>query len=446
MKKNMKILSVLLLLVMMVSACAGEATTETSSKLNEESANSDTTQNENDESSEKEEEDLEPIKIGVIQPRSGALAVSGEDSYWGSQIAFDLINEAGGINGKMIEVISADVPDQTAAQNEVNRLIQNEGVKVITGIYGSAMAEVAGNVSNRNDVLYWESISVTDRLTSKGYEGVFRIQIDGSGFGWQAADIAAHFSKELDMNVEDMKVAIICVNNDFGQSVANGVEAFAEATGMQIVLNELYSSTSTDTSPLVLQMKDANPDVVIATSYINDGIDLTKQSKILDFNPKLYIGIGSGYGLPAYAEALGEDANGMIDVDPSQTPVYNSLDPELAEAVKEFEVRFEKERGYQPPVVGYLTFQAAWVLAKEVIEKAGGVDDYQAMIDAANSIDMLVGSLPTGSGVRFDENGQNERAVLVAMQWQDGVLETIYPESMASAEPIMIPRPKWSDR
>ncbi len=442
MKKIMKVLSLLLVIVMMVSACSKETSTEKVADTKEGSTEATTEVKE----VEEVKEDLAPIKIGVIQPRSGNLAVSGEDSYWGSQIAFDLINESGGINGRMVEVVSADVPDQTAAQNEVNRLIQNEGVKVITGIYGSAMAEVAGNISNRNDVLYWESISVTDRLTAKGYEGVFRVQINGSGFGWQAAEIAAQYSEDLGIAVEDLKVAIICVNNDFGQSVAQGVQNYAEATGMQVVLNELYDSKSTDTSPIVLQMKNAEPDVVIATSYINDGIDITKQARILDFNPKLYIGIGSGYGLPAYAEALGDDANGMIDVDPSQSPVYDTLDPDLAAAVKEFEIRFEAERGYQPPVVGYLTFQAAWVLAKEVIEKAGGTDDYQAMIDAANAIDMQLGSLPTGAGVKFDDNGQNERAMLVAMQWQDGVLETIYPESMATAEPIMIPRPDWSDR
>jgi branched-chain amino acid transport system substrate-binding protein len=446
MKKMMKVVSLLMVVLMLLSACAKETEVVTEEPKVEAKEEVKEDVKEEEKVVEEVKENLEPIRIGVIQPRSGNLAVSGEDSYWGSQIAFDLINERGGINGRMIEVVSADVPDATAAQNEVNRLIQNEGVKVITGIYGSAMAEVAGNLANRNDVLYWESISVTDRLTAKGYKGVFRIHINGSGFGYQAADIASRFAGDIGMAVEEMKVAIISVNNDFGQSVAAGVEQYARLSGMKVVLNELYDSKSTDTSPIILQLKNAEPDVVIATSYINDGIDLTKQAKTLDFNPKLYIGIGSGYGLPAYAEALGADADGMIDVDASQSPIYDTLDKDLADAVKEFEVRFEKVRGYKPPVVGYLTFQAAWVLAYEVIEKAGGDEDYEAMIAAAKSIDMQMGSLPTGAGVRFNDSGQNERAVLVAMQWQNGVLETIYPDYMASTEPIMIPRPSWSER
>ncbi len=68
------------------------------------------------------------------------------------------------------------------------------------------------------------------------------------------------------------------------------------------------------------------------------------------------------------------------------------------------------------------------------------------MIDAAHAIDLPEGSLPTGAGIKFDSFGQNLRASLVAMQWQNGQLETIYPEAMATKEAIMIPRPNWSDR
>lgn len=437
----MKKLSILMCCIMVVSlvfsGCGNDKKTTDAPEDNKNVETSTDTVDEND---------AEPIRIGVIQPLSGPLAVSGQDSFYGTKIAFDLINENGGINGRQIEIVSADVPDQTAAQNEVNRLITNEKVDVITGIYGSAMALVAANICDRNDVLYWESISVTDHLTDQGYKGVFRVHVNGTGFGLQAAKIAEAFSTQIGVPADELKVGIICENGDFGQCVAGGVEQYAAESNMPVVLNELYDSKTTDTSPTVLQMKNADPDVVIATSYINDGIDITKQSKILDFSPKLYLGIGSGYGLPAYYESLGENSQGIIDIDPSTTPVYDNFEPELKEAVIEFEKRYEAERGYMPPAIGYLTFQAAWVLAHNVIEVAGGTDDYQAMIDAANAIDIPEGSLPTGAGVKFDENGQNQRAILAAMQWQDGKLVTIYPEYIASGEPIMIPLPAWSER
>jgi len=391
-------------------------------------------------------ENKEPIRIGVIQPLSGALATSGEDSFYGTKIAVDIINERGGINGRKIEIITADVPSQAAAQTEVNRLIFKEKVKIVTGVYGSAFAEVAANICDRNDILYWENISITDKLTQQGYKGVFRVHINGTGFGIQAAKMAEAFSDKISVSPADMKVAIVSENGAFGQSVTKGVKQYAAEANMQVVLDELYDSKTLDTSPIVLRMKAADPDVVIITSYINDGINITKQSKILDFSPKLFLGIGSGYGLPAYYDTLKEDSQGIIDIDPSTTPIYENLDPDMREAVKEFEKRYQEVRGYTPPAVGYLCFQAFWVLAYNVIEAAGGTDDLMAMIEAAQAIDIPEGLLPTGAGVKFDENGQNQRALLAAMQWQDGKLATIFPEHIASSDSIMIPLPKWSER
>lgn len=422
MRKTALLLALLMVSLTLLSGCSSSTPSSTSTKP------------------------AEPIKIGVIQPRSGPLAVSGEDSYWGTKIAIDMFNEAGGIKGRKIEAVVADVPNAGAAQNEVNRLIQNEKVKVITGIYGSAMAEVAAGICNRNDVLYWEHISVTDRLTKQGYKSVFRVHINGSLFGEQAAQIAESFAKKIGLDPKAATIAVVSENGDFGKSIASGVEKYAKEAGMKIVLNEFYDSKTTDTSPIVLKLKASGADVVIATSYINDGIDITKKSKVLDYSPKIFLGIGSGYGLAAYGTSLGADAEGMIDLDPTSTPVVKNLDPEMAKNVAEFQKRFQAARGYASPTVGYLAWQATWVLLNNVIAKAGGTDDLNAMIAAAKALDIKAGYLPTGAGIKFDETGQNQRAIISAMQWQKGKLVTIYPEYLANAQPVMIPLPAWGKR
>ena len=118
----------------------------------------------------------------------------------------------------------------------------------------------------------------------------------------------------------------------------------------------------------------------------------------------------------------------------------------MAKAVAEFQERFQAARGYASPTVGYLAWQATWVLLHDVIAKAGGTDDLAAMIRAAKALDIKAGYLPTGAGVKFDENGQNQRPVISAMQWQNGKLVTIYPAYLANAKPIMLPLPVWSKR
>lgn len=386
----------------------------------------------------------EPIKIGIIQPRSGALAVSGEDSYVGQMIAIEQFNEKGGVDGRMVEAVVADTPDATAAQNEVNRLIQKDGVKVITGVYGSAIAEVAASICNRNDAMYWEAISVTDRLTEQGYSSVFRVHTNGTQFGEEAARIAKYLSEEY--KIENPKIAIVSDNGDFGQSITRGVQKFAKEEGLEIVLDELYASNLQDASPVVLKMKESNPDVLIITSYINDAINITKQAKSLEFAPKIWLGIGSGYGLSAYEEALGKDAEGIIDIDPTNYPVLSNLDPEMQELIQDFQKRFEEKQGYAPPTVGYLEWQALWVLLNDVIKVSGGASDVEAMKKAAMAIDIPNGKLPAGYGVKFDKKGQNERPVLAAMQWQDGVLIPIYPEALKVGEAKNLPQKPWADR
>lgn len=386
----------------------------------------------------------ETIKIGIIQPRSGALAVSGEDSYVGQQIAIDQFNEKGGVDGRMIEAVVADVPDATAAQNEVNRLIQKEGVNVITGVYGSAIAEVTASICNRNNVMYWEAISVTDKLTEQGYTTVFRTHISGVQYGLEVGKMADDLSKEY--GIENPRVAIVSDNGDFGQSISEGVKQYAQENGMNIVLDELYASNLQDASPVVLKMKESNPDVLIITSYINDGINITKQAKSLEFSPKLWIGVGSGYGLSAYYDALGEDSNGIIGTDPTNNIIMENLSEEMQALMEDFQKRFEEIQGYAPPTAAYLEWQTMWVLMNNVIKECGGTDDVDAMVEATRAIDIPYGELPTGYGIKFDEKGQNERAVIAAMEWQDGVMIPIYPDSVKVDDAKYQPFTPWNER
>lgn len=123
-----------------------------------------------------------------------------------------------------------------------------------------------------------------------------------------------------------------------------------------------------------------------------------------------------------------------------------NLDPEMQELVTEFAQRFEAQKGYYPTTVGFLARQATWVLLNDVIAVAGDVDDLEALIEAAHNVDIPVGTLPTGAGVKFNEKGQNERCVIAAMQWTDGKLVTIYPDFLATKEPEYVPMPPWNER
>lgn len=451
MKRKLSILMGFVLVVSMcLSACGGGGAAQTEGKKNEATKAATETKAAAGETKAGETagaENKDPIRIGVINPRSGKLAVTGTDDHFGCMIAIDMFNEAGGVNGRMIEPVVADIPDAATAQTEINRLIQNENLKVITGCYGSSIVEVVAAICNRNNVFYWENVSILDRLTEQGYKSVFRYHISGSEYGEQAAQWAEFYGDKLGISKDELTIGTVNENGDFGQSMAAGIQRYCDANGIKLVLNESYEATTTDTTPVVLKMKEADPDIMIATSYINDGIDITKKCKVLNYSPKVFLGIGSGYGAAAYYDSLGEDSQGQIDLDPTNAPVLENLDPEMQELAKEFAKRFEAEQGYAPTTVGYLGWEATWILLNNVIaETNGDVDDLDGLIQAAKAVDIPTGTMPTGYGCKFSDKGQNERCVIACMQWQDGKLVTIYPEDLAKAEPIRIPMPAWNER
>jgi branched-chain amino acid transport system substrate-binding protein len=52
----------------------------------------------------------EPIRIGVLQPMTGPATKNGTENYTAMQIARDMINERGGVNGRKVDFLLADIP------------------------------------------------------------------------------------------------------------------------------------------------------------------------------------------------------------------------------------------------------------------------------------------------------------------------------------------------
>ena len=87
----------------------------------------------------------ETVRMGVIYDLSGPFAAGGSVACSvGAQIAIDLVNEKGGVAGKY-KVVPINADSQSKADvaiNEVERLIGQEKVEIIDGVYASAHAEI----------------------------------------------------------------------------------------------------------------------------------------------------------------------------------------------------------------------------------------------------------------------------------------------------------------
>jgi len=367
----------------------------------------------------------------------------GEESLIACQVAIDQINKRGGINGRMIQPFVADVKDTAAAQSETNRLIQQEGVKILFGTYGSALSSVMTSVANRNGAYYMELISVADGITDRGLKGIFRLHFKGSIMGESAIDFAAWLGKKAGIPTSDFKLACFYENSDFGMSTGIGMASRAKALGMQVVVAESYSKDVPDTSPMILKAKANNANFMIVTPYINDGINFIRMAKNLAYKPAAFIGLGTGFALPLFWETLQSDAEGMFDLDPLVVPYMDTMIPSMKAPYKEFEAAMEAKTGHKPIVVNMLSWQAVWLVMNDVVAKVKDPDNLDQLIAATMALDHPLGALPTGHGVKFDSTGQNLRPQIGGMQWQNGQLLPVYPPAAAKASVVNFPFRGW---
>jgi len=127
------------------------------------------------------------IKVGVLLPLSGPLAYEGGEVFKGFEVARVEQNNKGGLFGKQIEFVKGDAVDAKAAVSEAERLITVEGVKIIMGTFSSVRALSASTVAERNKVIYWETGSVADNITGRGYQYLFRTQPEATKLAQAAA-------------------------------------------------------------------------------------------------------------------------------------------------------------------------------------------------------------------------------------------------------------------
>jgi branched-chain amino acid transport system substrate-binding protein len=397
-------------------------------------------------------ESSEPIVLGALFPFTGNFAALGNDSFDGVEIARQIINENGGINGRMVEWVKSDAPDATAAASEAERLITQEGVDIIVGSYSSGLALAATAVAERNQKIYWEIGGVADEITKRGFKYTFRTVPNGGQWGETAAEFTAEaLAPILGKKVDDLKVVARHVDSDYGVALKEGVALGAEEYGFQLVANDLYDGGATDYSALIEKYKSLNPDVAISSSYTNDARLWQQQTIQLGWTPSAIVG-SAGEGHPDFVGTFKEDADWIFTLDIACNIDPSGLNEEQSKLYNEFQEKYKELRGGilpSTPVCNH--FMGAWILIKYVLPTIEGDITPDKVRDAALALDIPEGTLWNGWGVKFagpDDPmaGQNLRGVVGMNQYQDQKLVLVWPPQVATGEIMNIPMPPWDER
>lgn len=301
--------------------------------------------------------EAEPIKIGFFSPTTGFAAADGTSALNSANLAVDMINQAGGVLGRQLELVSYDdaaAPDQ--ASGIARKLIEQD--LVVAGISGSysGATRAAAPIFQEAGIPMISAYAIHPEITVTG-DKIFRVGT--------LADVQGRVGAELIGNVLGVKrVAILTVDNDFGVSLTEGFKAYAEVLGLEIVLEEKYPLGETEFRPIIGKIKEANPEAIYATGYYNEAANLVNQAKEEGLTTQI---IGQeGYDSPKFVELAGPASEGVI--------ITTDLNRDSERPMtKLFLEQYKAKYGMDADMVGASAFDAVQVLAY-AIKTAGSTD------------------------------------------------------------------------
>ena len=202
------------------------------------------------------------IKLGQTMPYSGPASAYGTIGKL-HQAYFKMLNEAGGINGRKIDLISLDdgySPPKTVEQ--VRKLVEQEEVLALFQTLGTATNSAIHKYLNLKKVPHLLlATGATKWSDPKNFPWTL-----GFNLSYQAE--GQIYARYLLKNKPAAKIAILYQNDDFGKDVLKGVEDGLGAAGARLVVAKAsyeVTDATVDSQILTLQASGADTFIDIAT-------------------------------------------------------------------------------------------------------------------------------------------------------------------------------------
>ena len=316
------------------------------------------------------------------------------------------------------------------------------------GSYSSAVSFAASQVAERNRVIYLEEGAVADDITARGFKNLFRMLYRASTLGeYSAKFVVERMIPGVGLTLASAKVALLYENSSYGSAVGERAAQHLKANGVQVVDATSYDYKTNDMSSVVQRYKSLQPDILILCQYSPDAILFWRQAREANLEIKGAIGNGGGHSLPEFAQALGDDVNGVFNL--GITAEFNTagLLPEASDLYRRFHDEHAKQfAGRVASAQTGLGFNGMWALLKEILPRAGSLD-VDKIREAALALDLPAGSGILGWGTKFDPvTHDNVRAVPFVEQWQRKEVRVIGPAEFAQTQTVVMPLPPWGRR
>jgi branched-chain amino acid transport system substrate-binding protein len=379
------------------------------------------------------------VPIGIIYPFSGANAQQGVDAQKAYEVAAEIINKdydfdiplakgegLPGLGGAKVRLIFADhQSDPQKGRAETERLITQEKVCAVIGTYQSAVAVTVSQVCERYQIPFISADNSSPSLHRRGLKFYFRAAPHDEMYSTAMFDFFDAMKKK---GTKIETLALFHEDTIFGTDSGNAQLKLANDRGYKVVADIKYRSNSPSLSAEVQQLKAANADVLMPSSYTTDAILLVKTMAELGYKPNAIVAQDGGFSEKALYDAVGDKLEGVIS--------RSTFSLDLATKrpmVGKINAMFKEKSGKDLNDLTSRQFMGLIVMA-DAISRAKSTDgDKIREALAATDIPGEQTIMPW-KRIKFDEMGQNDDADPVLLQYVGGKFVTISPPQAAVAE------------
>jgi branched-chain amino acid transport system substrate-binding protein len=366
------------------------------------------------------------VNIGVIQPLSGANAQFGINCRNGIEFVADAINAAGGIKAlggaKINLVVSDATSNPSTASTVAEQMITQNELTAVLGAFVSSLTLAVSEVTARADIPFLTE-SFADEITGRGLESVFKVTAKASVLGRAQVNYTVAIAEAVGSKIE--KIAIMYEDTAYGVAQSRGLRRAAKDANIEVVMDESYPLGITDARPLIDKLQASGAQAAFPLSYLNDSLFIVRAMRQRRITIPV-IGGAAGYIIPDFEKGLGEFAEDVLSISPTNYDLAPALTDPFRKRFGFFMVHEAIESAVTLDVLVQAIERAKSAKPKAVTEALHGARFEGGWTKA----------LP-GGAVQFDQTGLNTLLVPIMVQWRKRELVTVWPTDIAKAPPVL---------
>ena len=380
--------------------------------------------------------DTSPITIAGTRAATGSLSAEGLNMERGMRLAVQMLNDAGGIGGRPVQlVLRDDGSDPEAAAGIYRELAATDSIDLLIGPYGSSVTGAVVPVVEAAGRPLIAPLAASHTIWG-GQSREWSVQMMNNARDNLAGAVVVAAKEGAET------VALVYEDSRFPVSAAVGVRGAVAEQGLTLVMNEIYAIGAADHVRLAMRARELGADLFLGGGYTPDAIAFTKAVGTVGYNP-LLTSWTVGPSEPDFPDRVGQDLARCVIGNAPWVPSLNTSGALATSAV--LTSRYEDAHGRVPAYTAAAGFGAVELLVDATMASmvaTGGIDHAAVRDHLFNTVTETVlgpfGVVPRGE----PDAGSQRLLVRLQIQWQDDgqgglVQRVIHPASAADAEPCL---------